>query len=397
METFDTVMMMNKNFQGTDTVPYQHLHAQLLSLKDRHTNKQFDLAKTKAEIRSHLVDYRSRIPDLNGWRRHGEIEERGRVHPSTAKNVVFYSFLNAPDKVHIMEHEYKRLRISWKSLRKYNSDIEVRFCLGGDMEPNHVKVWEQLCDEFNIKMYPFADTFSVDLPNAWCIHRWYNMGQWKDEDLNLLYLDADTLVHSDIQLLFDVYSRDAVYGREEIGFRFDPNSGVGGEDPRFYLDLVDASIVAQGGIVDVHKYCLGVILLNHSVHRLFTNEVLDYYSDLLKRIHRFEAFYSIPNYRIMDEFAFWVLLSRLSLRTSLFGNQDVSQTFLEQKHETHFNPIVLHYTTKDEEKFADWSPEYSCLSRSEEVREDSDMGAGGMININPMMWQELEMSMWRKI
>jgi hypothetical protein len=55
---------------------------------------------------------------------------------------------------------------------------------------------------------------------------------------------------------------------------------------------------------------------------------------------------------------------------------------------------VLHYTTKDEEKFADWAPEYGCLSRSHEAREDSDMGAGGIYNINPMMWQELEMSMW---
>ena len=371
------------------------LHDQLLALKDRHTVKDFDLVKTKKQIRDALVDYRSRIPELNGWRRHGELEERGRLHPKSAKNVVFYSFLNNPDKPQIMEHEYKRLKISWSSLRKHNKDIEVRFCLGGEMsDPNDIQVWSVLCEQYNIRMFPFHDSFSADLPNAWCIHRWYNMALWKDEDLNLLYMDADTLINSDVQLLFDVYSRDAVYGREEIGFRFDPNSGVGGEDPRFYLDLVDASIVAQGGISDVHKYCLGVILLNHSVHRLFTPEVLDYYSDLLKRIHRFEAFYSIPNYRIMDEFAFWVVLSRLSLRTSLFGNQDVSQTFLEQKHETHFNPIVLHYTTKDEEKFADWSPEYSCLSRSHEAREDSDMGAGGMININPMMWQELEMSMW---
>jgi hypothetical protein len=87
----------------------------------------------------------------------------------------------------------------------------------------------------------------------------------------------------------------------------------------------------------------------------------------------------------MDEFAFWVLLSRWSLRTSLFGNQDVSQTFLEQKHENHFNPIVLHYTSKDEEKFADWAPEFFCLSRSEE---DLD------INVNPMMKEEMAMSMW---
>jgi hypothetical protein len=70
-------------------------------------------------------------------------------------------------------------------------------------------------------------------------------------------------------------------------------------------------------------------------------------------------------------------LSRWSLRTSLFGDQDVTQSFLEKKHETNFNPIVLHYTTKDEEKFADWAyarscnPEYSQLSRSQEEREAS--------------------------
>ena len=59
------------------------------------------------------------------------------------------------------------------------------------------------------------------------------------------------------------------------------------------------------------------------------------------------------------------------MRTSLFGDQDVTQSFLEKKHETIFNPIVLHYTTKDEEKFADWKPEFSQLSRSQEEREDS--------------------------
>ncbi|SVD24815.1 uncharacterized protein METZ01_LOCUS377669, partial [marine metagenome] len=185
-----------------------------------------------------------------------------------------------------------------------------------------------------------------------------------------------------------------VYGREELGFRHDPNLGVAGEDPRFYLDLVDASIVAQGGKTEVQKYCLGVILLNHSVHKLFTPEVLGDYTHLLKRIHKFDVFYSIPNYRIMDEFAFWVLLSRWSLRTSLFGDQDVSQTFMERKHENHFNPIVLHYTTKDEEKFADWGIEFMSLSRTEEDRENSELAAGGIYNVMPLMREELAMSMW---
>ena len=66
----------------------------------------------KTEIRNELIDYHARIPELNGWRRHGEIEERGRLHDrSKVKNVVFYSFLNNPKKPQIMEHEYKRLKL----------------------------------------------------------------------------------------------------------------------------------------------------------------------------------------------------------------------------------------------------------------------------------------------
>ena len=254
-----------------------------------------------------------------------------------------------------------------------------------DGQKERLEKWKELAEEYDIDMYPFHESFTGNEPNAWCIHRWYNLALWENENLNVLYMDADTYVHGDIQQLFDIYSRDPIYGREECCFRHDPNFGISGEDPRFFLDLVDASILAQGGKTEVQKYCLGVILLNHNVHKLFTPEMLSYYTELLTRIHRFEVFYSIPNYRIMDEFAFWVLLSRWSLRTSLFGNQDVSQTFMEQKHETHFNPIVLHYTTKDEEKFADWAPEFFCLSRTEEAREDSDMGASGVYNINPLL------------
>ena len=354
-----------------------HEYLQELKLKSPH---DIDIASVKAEVRKELRPYRRDDPV-------------GKVYRQWGKNVVFYSFLNNPKKPRIGEHEYKRLKLSWESLRKHNTDIEIRFCLGGCSSAEE-KIWRLLCEANNVSMFPFHESFSADLPNAWCIHRWYNLALWKDEHLNVLYLDADTYINGDIQLVFDIYCRDPVYGREELGFRYDPNLGVSGEDARFFLDLVDASIVAQGGRTEVQKYCLGVILLNNSVHTLFNEENLAFYSDLLERIHKFEVFYSIPNYRIMDEFAFWVLMSKFSLRTSLFGDQDVSQTFLEKKHENHFNPIVLHYTTKDEEKFADWAPEFMCLSRSEEDREESDMGAGGIYNINPMMREELAMSMW---
>ena len=356
------------------------LHKRLLNLKNKNSQDP-RINEYKKEIRDALVDYRTLMPktELN-------LLAQGGVVP---KDVVFYSFMNPKEKPAIASHEYKRLNLSWRSLRKHNQDIEVRFCYDGD-DP----MWASLCEEHNIRMFPFHESFTGEEPNAWCIHRWYNLALWAHEDLNVLYMDADTYINGDIQLVFDNYRRDPVYGREELGFRHDPNLGVCGEDPRFYLDLVDASIVAQGGKTEVQKYCLGVILLNRSVHKLFTPEILKGYTDLLERIHKFEVFYSIPNYRIMDEFAFWVLLSRWSLRTSLFGDQDVSQTFLEKKHENHFNPIVLHYTTYAEEKFADWAPEFYCLSRTLEEREFADVAAGGIYNVTPLMREELAMSMW---
>ena len=360
----------------------------LVNLKNKNSLDP-NIAEYKKTIREELRAYRSDQPTL--------LSTQLISYPKDGKDIVFYSFMEAKGKPKIGEHEYKRLKLSWSSLRKHNTDIEIRFCYNGDAEeglwPSRQK-WMELCDDYGVDMYPFHESFTGEEPNAWCIHRWYNLALWKDEHLNVLYLDADTYINGDIQLVFDIYKRDPVYGREELGFRHDPNLGVCGEDPRFYLDLIDASIMAQGGKTEVQKYCLGVILLNHSVHKLFTPTVLRAYTDLLERIHRFEVFYSIPNYRIMDEFAFWVLLSRWSLRTSLFGDQDVSQTFLERKHENHFNPLILHYTTKDEEKFADWGIEFMCLSRSEEERENSELAAGGIYNVMPLMREELAMSMW---
>ena len=366
----------------------ESLHDRLMGLKNKSAQDP-NIEEYKKEIRKALVPYRSKIP------------QSYTSSPLTPrKDVVFYSFMEAEGKPKIGEHEYKRLKISWSSLREHNTDIEIRFCYHPDLSYTRFKreeeqaVWQNLCDDYGVTMYPFHKSFTGNEPNAWCIHRWYNLALWAEEDLNLLYLDADTYINGDIQLVFDNYRRDPIYGREELGFRHDPNLGVCGEDPRFYLDLVDASIMAQGGKTEVQKYCLGVILLNNNIHKLFTEEILQYYTDLLERIHTFKVFYSIPNYRIMDEFAFWVLLSRWGLRTSLFGDQDVSQTFLEKKHENHFNPLILHYTTKDEEKFADWAPKFFCLSRTGEDREESDLAAGGIYNVNPMMREELAMSMW---
>ena len=335
----------------------KEFHEYLLELKHKHDSKKYwNIAEYKKTIRQELDSYRSNQPDQY------HLHTRSSLYKDepSIQNIVFYSFMEAEGKPKIGEHEYKRLKLSWSSLRKHNQDIEIRFCYYPDLSYTRVKrekeqdKWQSLCDDFGVEMYPFHESFTGKEPNAWCIHRWYNLALWYEENLNTLYLDADTYINDDIQLIFDHYKRDPIYGREELGFRHDPNQGIDGENPRFYLDLIDASIMSQGGKTEVQKYCLGVILLNHSIHKLFTPEVLSGYTDLLDRIYAHQVFYPMENFRIMDEFAFWVLLSRLGLRTSLFGDQDVTQTFLEKKHENHFDPIVLHYTTEDEEKFAEW-------------------------------------------
>ena len=77
------------------------LHTKLLKLKHLGKSPSAEFINAaKHEIRAELRDYHARIPDLNGYRRHGELDERGRLRdPSKAKNVVFYSFLNNSEKL----------------------------------------------------------------------------------------------------------------------------------------------------------------------------------------------------------------------------------------------------------------------------------------------------------
>ncbi len=74
----------------------------------------------------------------------------------------------------------------------------------------------------------------------------------------------------------------------------------------------------------------------------------------------------LPNPRILDQYAIWVILSQLGVGNGLFGVQDVTHSYVEPKHEKYFNPIVLHYTTKDEDKFALSDAEFDFLIRDKE-------------------------------
>ena len=272
-------------------------------------------------------------------------------------NIVFYSYkINRSS--HINDHELKRLDHSISSLRKFNHEIPVYlFCDDPEFIPPYFSL------EYDVRVLPFEKAHNHGML---FIHKWYNLkffdkrsGEF--DDSNILYVDSDTLFYGDVQYLFDHYNYADVFGREEFGFRHDPNTG-GGKDIRKALDYVDECIVDAGGKTQIYKYCLGVMLFNNGLH-LDIIDRLGELVELMLKIKDNKIPYPVPNPRIIDEYAMWVILSRIGVTGGLFGVQDVTQGYIEQKHEEFFNPIVLHYTTKGEQQLAENDERYSNLLR----------------------------------
>ena len=195
--------------------------------------------------------------------------------------------------------------------------------------------------------------------NAWSIHRWYNLKYFQQE-ANILYVDSDTIFNHDPKYLFDTYCTHQVYGREEFGFKNDPTVSRG-KRIREQEVMVDACIYDLGGKVEMYKYCLGVVLLNNVHHQIVDS--LGELSELMEQFKQHQVLMPLPNRRIVDEYAVWIIFSRLKLTNGLFGIQDVTQGYLEEKHRETFNPVVLHYTTLKEQKFARSDPKYANLIR----------------------------------
>jgi len=271
------------------------------------------------------------------------------------ENIVVYSF-KVNEHQHINDHEIKRLEHSISSLRQFNKEIAIYlFCDNPHIIPPYFAL------NYSVRINPFAEGFDHTMLNAWSIHRWYNLKYFDDEFYNILYVDADTIFYHDVQYLFDTYCTHDVYGREEFGFRHDPNVG-GGRNIREQLDLVESCIFDLGGTCEVYKHCLGVILLNDGIHRDIT-ERLDELSELMEQFKKNQILLPVPNRRIADQYAVWVIFSRMGVTEGLFAAQDVTQGWIEEKHTEHFNPVVCHYTTKKEQEFARSDPKFSNLIR----------------------------------
>ena len=277
-------------------------------------------------------------------------------------NIVFYSYKWSRYS-HINEHEMKRFEHSISSLREFNDEISVYlFCDDPDYIPDYFRT------EYRVKIRPFEQQPSHGML---FIYRWFNLQYFDDADVNILYVDSDVIFYDDVQYLFDHYNYAEVFGREEFGFRHDPNIG-GGKNIRKALDYVDHCIRDVGGHEQVYKYCTGVMLFNNGLHM----DLIDYLGELVELMFKLKDGklpYPVPNPRIVDEYALWVILSRIGAYPGLFGAQDVTQGYVEQKHEEFFNPIVIHYTTKGEQIMAEEDERFSNLRRDvDEVSEDID-------------------------
>ena len=276
-------------------------------------------------------------------------------------NIVFYSYKKSIHD-HINDHELKRFEHSIRSLRDFNDEIPVYlFCDDPAFIPLYFRT------HYNVNVLPLVKQVKHGML---FIYRWFNLNYFKEE-ANILYVDSDTVFYGDVQYLFDHYNYAEVFGREEFGFRHDPNTG-GGKNIREALDYVDQCIEEAGGQGHIYKYCMGVMLFNRGVH-LDIVERLGELVELMFKLKDGKIPYPVPNPRIIDEYAMWVLLSRMGVFGELFGVQDVTQGYVEQKHEEFFNPIVLHYTTKGEQQLAQDEERFSNLLRDvDEVSEDID-------------------------
>ena len=272
-------------------------------------------------------------------------------------NIVYYSYKKS-NHSHVNDHELKRFDHSIRSLREFNNEIPVYlFCDDPTLIPPYFSL------EYDVRVRPFEEQINHGML---FIYRWFNLQYFEDGkgtyiDANILYVDSDTIFYGDVEYLFDHYNYAEVFGREEFGFRHDPNTG-GGKSIRKALDYVDQCIVEAGGQDQIYKYCMGVMLFNGGIH-LNIIDRLGELVELMLKIKDSKIPYPVPNPRIYDEYAMWILLSRIGIIGGLFGVQDVTQGYVEQKHEEFFNPIVLHYTTKGEQQLAQDDDRFSNLLR----------------------------------
>ena len=329
-----------------------------------------------AEGWNHNIMY-SRLKEV---RRQRGGEERGN-----GRKCIYYCFndadgiiapvsnvkLNSAEKISVNLKEKERIRISIRSLVSVMNfddfdDAGLNVVLATDIPELFADMVETMRVEvpnFDLVEIPPSDK---SIPNWQYIGRWLNLNVLEKYD-RVLYVDSDTIWHDDPQLLFDKYNVAEVYGREEIGFPMDTNTGAYGKDGRYLLDMVDAGIVSewtagQSGTISP-KYCMGVMLFNNRFHNYVYSKI-EYLKSCIQKCIDGDQFYPLPNLRIVDEYAMWCLLGQNTVASyDYFSPQDVSMPYGEKKHADYYNPVLLHYCTNKEKEAVENMPELETLKK----------------------------------
>ena len=304
-----------------------------------------------------------------------EARQRAGEKRGSGKKCIYYCFndadgrtapvsnvkLNSAEKISVNLKEKERIRISIRSLISVMNTDKIDVVLATDI-PELFADMEGTMD-FKLIEIPPSDK---SIPNWQYIGRWLNLNVLEKYD-RVLYVDSDTIWHDDPQLLFDKYNVAEVYGREEIGFPMDTNTGAYGKDGRYLLDMVDAGIVSewtspQHGTIPP-KYCMGVMLFNNGFHNYVYSKV-KYLKSCIQKCIDGKQFYPLPNLRIVDEYAMWCLLGQINNASyDYFSPQDVSMPYGEKKHADYYNPVLLHYTTNKEKEAVENMPELEELKK----------------------------------
>ena len=321
--------------------------------------------------------------------------------------LVYYSLSMSGD-------EYDNNRVfqlinSIKSLRKFNSSIRVQLHLFGELPPSIVEKLVRL----NVHIVPF-ESYTTLIEQSFAgvgkwlsrypvMHKFLTMQTFIREKLDqVLYLDSDTYINADINILFNKYNEADLYAREEPGCRL---SKIG-YHPDYLNEEKLFELATQQGCNYVAPFNSGVVLMNQDVWKRMLdhsnkyigyvagcslwieqkinksdvtymgyqfrtnfpdlNYLHDHKSELSKYLESIDPMpFPSVNYWIKEQVALWLTLGRIEdVAIDYFHMNDVLQGGEELNAPGQLKmPVVSHYFSHNTRAFLDAVNANSSLYR----------------------------------
>ena len=181
---------------------------------------------------------------------------------SDAKKLVYYSFYHAGGPLY--GRRAWQIQGSIESLRRFNGNIEIVFCLFGSAFPDHLMRFfsHQRVDFRHLGTYEEHLLKIVDAPvdimtRYPAIHKWTCINQLDNlGNTDVLYLDNDTYFFDDVEKLFESDS-SSVRAREEPYSR----RSEFGYDAEYIDETALAALASEIGSRFIPPFNTGVVLM----------------------------------------------------------------------------------------------------------------------------------------